>query len=147
MTYTYEFPMAGVTATMVIYSPKTSEVLLGLRRKDSDVFPNCWCLPGGYLNAGTERLINVARRETREDTGVDIIEDRWEFFYNDDEPGSDSRYVQVINLCYFVHVTDEEYGTERAGDDLIEVKWVHLEEAHTYELAFAHNMILREFDR
>lgn len=143
--YEYKFPMAGVTATMILIYPPTQEILLGLRNNESDAFPDTWSLPGGYLNVGTEQLVNVARRETLEETGLDITEDRWEFFYNDDAPGTDPRYLQVINLCYSVDVTEEEYNTVKAADDLVEVKWVNLNEAMDYDLAFAHNKILEEF--
>jgi len=143
--YEYKFPMAGVTATMVLFHGKTGEVLLGLRGKNSDAFPDQWSLPGGYLNVGTERLINVARRETLEETGLDIIEDRWEFFYNDDAPGIDPRYLQVINLCYWVSVTEEEYNSAKAADDLAAIQWVKIKEARKYDLAFAHNEIVEEF--
>jgi len=145
MTYTYEHEMAGNTATMVLFSEWTDEVLLGLREKNSDAFPNTWSLPGGYLMVGTERLINAARRETLEETGLDIEESRWTLFYNDDVPCTDPRYDQVINLCYVADVTGEEYKAAKADDDLDEVKWVKLEEALEYDLAFAHNTILEEF--
>lgn len=120
--YTYRFPMAGVTATMVLFNHSTNEVLLGLRG-DGDAFPNTWSLPGGYLNVGTEQMVHVARRETLEETGLDIDEVRWTHFYIDDYPGTDHRYLQVINLCYMADVTDEEYKAAKAADDLAEVKW------------------------
>ena len=145
MKYEYNHPMAGVTATMVIFNPHTYEVLLGKRKENSDAFPGAWCLPGGYLNVGTEQLVNVARRETREETGLDITEDRWYFFYNDDKPGSDPRYLQVINLCYWAAVTQIEYESVKAADDLTDLKWVKFEDALTWDLAFAHNEILRVF--
>lgn len=155
--YEYKFPMAGNTATMVLYREKRTawslwlrvetEVLLGLRSKDSDAYPGYWSLPGGYLNAGTERLVSVARRETLEETGLNITEDRWKFFYNDDIPGTDPRYVQVINLCYAAKVSNDEYHAVEADDDLEDVKWVSLRKARKHELAFAHNTILREFAR
>lgn len=143
--YEYKFPMAGVTATMVLFHGKTGEVLLGLRGKNSDAYPNCWSLPGGFLNVGVEELVTAARRETEEETSLIIAEDRWSLFYNDDAVGTDPRYVQVINLCYWVEVSEQEYNAVKASDDLDEVIWVKLEEALAYELAFAHNQILREF--
>lgn len=145
MKYEYDFPMAGVTATMVIFHSDTEEVLLGRRSLDSKAFPGAWCLPGGYLDVGKECLIDVARRETKEETGIDITEDRWKLFYNDDVPGSDPRYVQVINLCYLAEVTEEEYNSVKAADDLIELKWVNISEASNQDLAFAHNRILEVF--
>jgi ADP-ribose pyrophosphatase YjhB (NUDIX family) len=157
MTYEYKFPMAGVTATMVLYRRTRSwktlwcsvniEVLLGKRGDNSDAYPGVWSLPGGYLNAGTEVMVEVASRETEEETTLVINKDRWNFFYNDDASGTDPRYVQVINLCYSVPVTNAEYKNAKADDDLSEVIWVPLKKALNYELAFAHNLILSEFVR
>lgn len=155
--YTYGFPMAGNTATMVLYRRTRSwrslwcfaeiEVLLGLRTEDSDAYPNYWSLPGGYLNAGTEHMVNVAVRETKEETMLEICENRWKFFFLDDKPGADPRYVQVINVCYSAEVTRDEYNAVAADDDLQEVEWVSLRKAKKRDLAFTHNNILREFAR
>ena len=144
--FTYNFEMPGVTATMVLISyPEIGKphIVIGKRRKDSDAFPGEWCLPGGYLNAGVERLVDVARRETHEEIGVEIPNDRWKFFFLDDEPGSDSRYVQVINHCYSTLLTEEEYNDLIPGDDITEIKLVSIHEVP--KLAFAHNMIVKEF--
>lgn len=145
MTYTYNHEMAGVAATMVLFHWEKREVLLGLRGQNTNAFPGRWSLPGGYLNVGTEQLVTTAMRETEEETGLIISEARWILFFNDDKPGLDPRYTQVINLCHSAVVTDEEYAAVKAADDLDEVKWVKLEEALKYDLAFAHNKVLEEF--
>lgn len=143
----YGFPMAGVATTMVIFNHNTNKVLLGLRGKDSDAFPNCWSLPGGYLNVGTERVRDVPVRETKEETNLDIPANEWVNFYLDDKPGDDPRYVQVINHCYCVFLdTNEDYGKVVAGDDLQEIKWVDIKEAMKTDLPFAHNKVLSKFD-
>lgn len=145
--YEYDFPMAGVTATMIIFNHTTNKVLLGLRGADSDAFPDRWSLPGGYLNVGTERVIDVAVRETKEETDLDINKAIWNSFYLDDEPGNDPRYVQVVNHCFYALLdADDEYGTVVAGDDLAEIKWVDIDEAMKIDLPFAHNKILSVFN-
>lgn len=149
MKHNYDFPMAGNTATMVLYTlwyKKPIEVLLGLRKKDSDAFPDRWSLPGGYLNVGTEIMLQVASRETLEETGLDINTNRWHIFFVDDKIGSDPRYIQVINLCYSAFVSKPEYNSVVAGDDLQEVKWTVLDEALKIDLPFNHNEILKKFD-
>ncbi len=145
--FTYEFEMPGVTATMVAaYYPGINgklHILIGKRRDDSDVFPGMWCLPGGYLNTGIERLVDVARREGLEEFGVEIPNERWNFFFLDDKPGSDTRYAQVINFCYNTMLTEDEYTALTPGDDIVELKLVCIDDVP--ELAFAHNMIVDEF--
>ncbi len=145
MTFEYEFEMAANTATMVVVNKKTGQVLLGKRKDSSEAFPGAWCLPGGYLNAGEERLITTARRELVEECSIDIVEERWNLFYCDDKPGSDPRYKQVINTCFYAFISDEEAKNAEAGDDLNEIKWVDLWEARQIELAFAHNDVVWEF--
>jgi len=143
-TFTYDFPMAGNTSTALIFN-SAGQVLLGLRGEDSDAYPNWWSFPGGYLNVGTERMIDVVSRETKEETNLDIANDKWKLFYSDDKPGSDPRYTQVVNLCYHTTVSQEVTGKLRAGDDLAAVKWVSIEEAMNTKLAFTHNEIIEEY--
>lgn len=143
--FEYPFEMAANTATMIVVNKKTGQVLLGKRKDSSEAFPGAWCLPGGYLNAGEERLITTARRELVEECSIDIAEERWNLFYCDDKPGSDPRYKQVINTCFYAFISDEEAKNAEAGDDLNEIKWVDLWEARQIELAFAHNDVVWEF--
>ncbi len=145
--FVYEFEMAGVTATTLLtYYPGINgklHIVLGKRKETSDAFPGEWCLPGGYLNTGTERMVDVARRETKEEVGVEIINERWHFFFLDDKPGNDCRYAQVINFCYSAMLTEDEFNALEAGDDITEIKLVCIDEVP--KLAFAHNMIVDEF--
>lgn len=143
--FEYEFEMAANTTTMVVVNKTTGQVLLGKRKDSSDAFPGCWCFPGGFLNVGTERLLTAARREGNEEFGIDIDEARWNIFYSDDNPGSDPRYKQVVNTCFYAFVSDEEANKAKAGDDIQELKWVNVWEAHKMQLAFAHNEILLVF--
>lgn len=145
--FKYEFEMAGNAATMVVVNKQTGEVLLGKRQDSSKVFPGAWCFPGGYLNVGDERLITTARREMIEECNIDIDESRWHLFYMDDEPGSDPRYNQVVNTCFYAFVSDEEAKNAKAGDDIQKLKWANVWEAHKMKLAFAHNEILLVFMR
>lgn len=147
--FTYSHEMAGVTATVVVwtYGPDAQKyILLGQRRKDSDAYPGAWCLPGGYLNVGTETVIGAAQRELREEVNLDVTAGRFVPFFLDDEPGRDPRYKQVINHCYHILVDDEEeLDNLGAGDDLEQIKFVHINKIP--KLAFAHNLIVDEFKK
>ncbi len=149
MTFTYEFEMAANTSTAILtyFHANRQYVLLGRRSDDSDAYPGAWSFPGGYLNAGTERIINCVRRETKEECDIDIDESRWKIFYIDDRPGADPRYKQVVNSCFYVTLTIDERNIGKAGDDLQEIKWVTVDEAKEMNLAFDHNTILNIFDK
>lgn len=143
----YDYPMAATTTTMVLYDSGTNKVLLGKRdsNKSADAFPGHWCLPGGFLNVGQERTVNTARRETLEEVGLDIYENRWRLFYVDDRPGADPRYSQVINVCYYAYTYPNEVEKIQADDDIEDVSWIDLREAMEMKLAFDHNKILEQF--
>lgn len=143
--FEYPFEMAANTATMVVVNRKSGQILLGKRQDSSEAYPGYWCLPGGYLNAGEERLITTARRELVEECNIDVIEDHWHIFYVDDKPGSDPRYKQVVNLCFYTFINDVEAKKAKAGDDIQELKWVNLWEAKQMNLAFAHDDIVWKF--
>lgn len=145
MKFEYSYPRPGCATTQVIVSPDFKEVLIGKRKETSNAFPGAWCLPGGMLEVAKERTINTARRETREETGLDIHESRWHLFMVDDTPGDDPRFDQIENICYYTHVTEEEYNKVKGADDITEVKWVSKDEARELDLAFNHNGVLEEF--
>jgi len=140
--FTYKQEMAGTATTMAILLEGSRYILLGKRKSSSKAYPNFWCLPGGYLEVGKERTINTARREIKEECNIDIIEDDWHLFFIDDIPGSDPRYTQVINICYYAFVNRDNARLAQAGDDIVELKWVPLWEAEKMDLAFNHNEII-----
>lgn len=155
-SHTYEYKRPACAATMAILSRGDASmgylteynlmILLGKRDDDksSDAYPGCWCLPGGFLDVADERTIDTAQRETLEECSIDIEINRWELFYIDDRPGADPRFDQVINVCYYAFVTNDEYDSVKGADDISEVKWVSVSDALKMKLAFDHNVILRE---
>ena len=146
MSFTYDWPMAATTATGVIFYPHLNKVLLGKRRNvPGAAFPGFWCLPGGFLNVGSERSIDAVSREVHEECRIIIPTDRWRLFYVDDRPGADPRYPQVVNLCFAADATHDDYIAATHGDDLEAVDWFTIEEASKITLAFDHSTILKEF--
>lgn len=145
MPNTYDFPMAGTTATIIFYDPVRQEILLGLRGPNSDAFPNQWCLPGGYLNVGAETVLECAARETEEEIGIKVKDYRFRFLCIDDRPNADPRYAQVINVCYVVLLTPSEIDDIRANDDLVGSRWINVHDVADEDLAFDHNAVVAQF--
>ena len=155
MVQASEFAMAPTTVTMaIVYHKKeldlqagrtttTPMVLVGWRQDSSKAFPGAPCLPGGFLDI-PEVASEAASRETEEETHLEINPSRWKIFYIDDTPGSDPRYDQVINLCYAVKVSKDEFLKAKAGDDLKDAKWVPYDEVLDMDLAFNHNTVVEE---
>jgi 8-oxo-dGTP diphosphatase len=112
----------GVQAVIV----RDGRVLLGRRRGDPSA--GLWDLPGGFLHEGEDSLAGL-RREVREETGLDV--EPLEFLGTWNEPYW-SR--DVLCLTWLARATA---GEERAGDDLVELRWFGREERpRGAELAF-----------
>lgn len=62
-----KYPRVGVGVCII----KDGKILLGQRQMDSTTEPGSWCPPGGKLDFG-EKLFDCARRETLEESGVEI---------------------------------------------------------------------------
>ena len=65
-----DYPHVGVAA--IILRRYSKEVLLGKRKGSHE--PGTWCFPGGKLEM-FESLAVCARRETKEETGLDVLVD------------------------------------------------------------------------
>jgi 8-oxo-dGTP diphosphatase len=154
MSFTYKFPMVSATATVILYDEGSDMILLGLRGKNNEAYPDHWCIPGGFLNAKVnesantlekahpgETLEQCAVREVFEETGIKITEDQLELFWVCSDPGADPR-VHVVNACYWVNLSEEQADAAEAGDDLTELAWFSPDEIEDYDIAFNHNDII-----
>lgn len=106
---------------------REGRVLLGRRRDDPG--RGKWDLPGGFLHEGEDAVAGL-RREVREETGLEV------------EPGAflgtwNERYWDRTVLC-LTWVAQVGRGEERAGDDLVELRWFERDDRpRGGELAFA----------
>lgn len=87
-------------------------VLLGRRRNDPSV--GLWDIPGGFVDED-EHPEQALRRELREETGLEI--EPTEFLGVWMQP-----YWQRVVLC-LTWIARPTGGVERAGDDLVELRW------------------------
>lgn len=103
-----------------------------------------WSLPGGLVELG-ETLIDAARREIKEETGLDVdVGEVVEVFDRVHHLDGRVRYHFVI-VDYLCHPTG---GTLRAGDDAEQVAWVTAEELSGYGVnEFATRVIRRGLER
>ncbi len=99
-------PLIGIG---VIISRK-GKILLGKRRNAHG--EGTWCCPGGHLEYG-ESLEACARRETREETGLEIMNIRRGTFTNDLFKKEGKHYVTLFMLADCDQGAPEVYEPEK----------------------------------
>lgn len=132
--FSYDYPHPALTVDIVLATRgRSSSVLLIKRMRDP--FEGCWAIPGGFVEEG-ETLADAARRELKEETGLDVEE--LEQLYTAGDPGRDPR-GWTVSVVYLLRVNSKRIKP-KAGDDAKEVKWFPLDDLPP--LAFDHAMIL-----
>ena len=118
--YTYDYPRPAVTVDTVIVTREPNPRVLLIRRKH-DPFAGMWAIPGGFVDMD-ESLEAAARRELREETGVEA--DQLEQLHTFGDPGRDPR-GRTISVVYLAQV-DPAAVQPQAADDAAEVGWHRL---------------------
>jgi 8-oxo-dGTP diphosphatase len=132
--YCYEYPRPAVTVDLVLVTRERKPRVLLIRRKH-DPFAGSWALPGGFVDEN-ETLEAAARRELREETGLEVEE--LEQLKTFGDPGRDPR-GWTIAVAHLARVDAAELRPE-AADDAAEVGWHRLDRLPP--LAFDHDQIL-----
>ena len=121
------------TVDVIAEMPEGGVVLV--RRKYP---PPGWALPGGFVEAG-ESAAAAARRELREETGLDV--ELVELFHVYADPARDPRGPTLAVV--FIGRTS---GTPEGADDAAEAR-VFAIDALPVPLAFDHGLILADYSR
>ncbi len=135
MCYTYKYPRPAVTADMIVLTDEPEPKILLIQRGD-EPFKGCWAFPGGFMNMD-ETTEQCARRELKEETGLDIEEVQQVGAYStvDRDPRG-----RTITVAYITHVPQILPVT--GLDDAAEAKWWPINALPP--LAFDHAQILRD---
>jgi 8-oxo-dGTP diphosphatase len=135
------FPAFAVTVDVVILTMSAGVLHVLLVRRGEAPFEGMWAIPGGFKRPG-ETLDEAAKRELREETGVDAASLLAQFgAYGD--PGRDPR-MNVVTVGYLAVIRD--LGTIVAGSDAAEAALVPVSDVleERRELAFDHLRIVRD---
>lgn len=130
----YEYPRPALTVDVVLATRDAPARVLLIRR-GRDPFAGKWALPGGFVEEN-ERLGDAARRELKEETGLEVAD--IEHLHTAGDPGRDPR-GWTVSVVYLARV-DAAASRPVAADDAAEVGWFPLDDLP--ELAFDHAMIL-----
>ena len=137
MPYTYQYPRPALTVDCLITRIYDRHKQCLLISRKHDPYRNMWALPGGFVNID-ERLVNAARRELLEETGLKVSD--LEQFHVFDEPGRDPR-GRTISVVFTGNINISK-STVKASSDAKEARWFYLDELP--ELAFDHRDIIEQ---
>jgi 8-oxo-dGTP diphosphatase len=132
--FAYPFPRPSVTVDIALVTLETRPRILLIRRAAAP-FAGKWALPGGFVDEN-ERLIDAARRELREETGLDQTE--FEQLHTFGDPGRDPR-GWTVSVAFIARVRSQDLKPA-AGDDAAAVGWFTFDKLP--RLAFDHARIV-----
>jgi 8-oxo-dGTP diphosphatase len=135
MKVTYDFSRPAVTVDCVVFGFDEGDLKVLLVRRDVDPFRGKWALPGGFVRED-ESLDEAARRELREETGIEKL--YLEQLYTFGDIGRDPR-GRVITVAYYALVKLAAYDVN-AATDASSAAWFPV--ADVSRLAFDHEKIL-----
>lgn len=135
------FPPFAVTVDIVILTMTGGALQVLLVRRGEAPFEGMWAIPGGFKRP-TETLDEAAKRELREETGVDAASLLAQFgAYGDPERDPRMNVVTIAYLAVLRDVGALVAGTDAAAADLLPVSDVL---DGTVEPAFDHRRIVRD---
>jgi 8-oxo-dGTP diphosphatase len=135
MKYTYDFPRPAVTVDCVVFGFDEGDLKVLLVRRELDPYRGKWALPGGFVHED-ESLDEAARRELREETGIEKL--YLEQLYTFGDVGRDPR-GRVITIAYYALVKLADHRV-KAATDASSAAWFPV--ADVPRLAFDHEKIL-----
>jgi 8-oxo-dGTP diphosphatase len=136
-----QFPAFAVTVDVVILTMSEGTLHVLLVRRGEAPFEGMWAIPGGFKRP-TETLDEAAKRELREETGVDAASLLTQFgAYGD--PERDPR-MNVVTIAYLAVLRD--VGAVVAGSDAEDASLIPVSAVlkGMIDLAFDHLQIVRD---
>jgi len=134
MSYTYPFPRPMLAVDVLVFARSGEQTQVLLIRRGGPPFQGQWAAPGGFVNMA-EELEDAARRELREETGIDLDGLRQLGAFG--KVGRDPR-GRTISVVYWTMIDGPL--PVRGGDDAAEARWFGIDALP--DLAFDHHDIL-----
>lgn len=131
-----DFDRPSVTVDVIIFSLRAKRLHALLIRRGAWPFEGQWAIPGGFVRMD-ESLEDAARRELREETGVDQAQ--LEQLHAFGDPGRDPR-MRIITVSYTALIPSD-HVTLQAATDASDAGWFAVDELPR-PLAFDHSRIL-----
>ena len=135
-----DYPPFAVTVDIVVFTIRDDRLQLVLIQRSAPPFKHAWALPGGFVKHA-EDLETAARRELREETGVQAGPSHLAQFQTYGNPDRDPR-MRVVSVAWWAiipNLAQPVAGSDAAHADLIDVEDVITERV---TLAFDHRQIV-----
>lgn len=142
-----DFPLPAVTVDLVVMTVLEGQLSVLLVRRGEPPYEGRRALPGGFVRVSGgphglgEDLIDAARRELQEETGLDPDDVRLDQVGAFGRPDRDPR-MRVITVAYSAVVSPDLAPSVRPGGDAAEAGWVPITDSAPRQLAFDHHEIL-----
>ncbi len=136
MSFKYEFPRAALTVDCVVFGLDESDLKVMLIQRDLQPFRGHWALPGGFVRLD-ETIEEAARRELREETGLEKVFLEQLYTYGDIDRDPRER---VITVAWYALVRLSDHRV-LAATDARDAAWFGLNDLP--QLAFDHDRILQ----
>lgn len=148
---TYEKPSVTVDFIGLRFNTTVDKLQVMLVKRIANPYRGKWALPGGFVEPG-ENTYQAVQREVKEETNIDLDEERIQLLPLVSTPGRDPR-MWVMTNPNIVLLNDDDPLKFKAGDDATEVKFfnVHLnrdnelifDDLSVNDLAFDHAELLK----
>lgn len=127
-------PKFEVVILGIIFDPKKKKILIGKRENDPYIKDLSWCFPGGRIHLG-EDVDQALKRSLKAKTGYSV-KNLGAIF--------SKTYPERPELLGVYFLTEVFEGQEKAGEDILELKWVNPKELEKYFKTSFHRK-LKEF--
>lgn len=126
----------------IVVISKDEKILHGMQDPKTSIHPGCWIIPGGGMNDG-ESKEDAMMRELKEETGLDISAYPLEFLGNSrsgtfEKTLRDTGEKVLCEMTFFdfrvmIPLQSSDISVH-PSDDLIECRWIGIEELHNFKL-------------
>lgn len=154
------FYYKGVNPTVDLVVIRGNKVLLIQRGEDAEAEAGKWALPGGFHDTNAkkgeewkedkESSLDAAKREVKEETGLDVDsmgDLNFELVGVYEGGGRDPRDKEdawTRSTVYMVHIPEDEGHEVKGMDDAQRAEWVPINKVLQHRLAFDHHKIIEK---